>query len=1046
MIDAHLSGKVIQTSEISRFIIGGQTGVDGIRFCLAPVIGGEDMTSLSWSWFLVFKNLNGAGESIALTPIFEDGLVKLPWVPGVTATQVPGKLEIQIYATQSSGEDIIKKWVSERKIIYIQEAVDPTQIIPTTPTLLEQFLTTFTSLKEEAEEFSEAAQVAQAAVEEARDNIEEERKELERISGPIVNSLKYNGIPEADRTIYEVDQLNVFDAYSHDVGTYWQRQGFWSKAVAVSDKIVDKIEIPIFSLAPLIGDLRVKIFVNAVLLFDLTVDNVDIGDTTQTYYSQPIDLGKRIAISKDDVIAVGWEMSVSEKLQLLYRTLPIDPSVDFGSREYQLVSTNGGVFNATAPPSSYAVEWTIPFRMTNYKVYDSRNPEQYLKIGELGGLDEIEAIGLKVDLTYNVLNHATSVNATYINASGTLSAGTTSYWSTDFIAWGDETDIAFGTDGEFSVGIFSAAQYDSDKVFIAGSWTGSSAYLQTIAKYAGASYIRVTYTSQNQFNFGTEMLPFIKFGYRIREADDTNPVYFRPDPNDITPAPDLPDISIQAPKKIYTVFNDLKGTGLTDVRFNSIPLWFDSLVTGITDELDIDFAESGNERVLLYAPVLDTDTLVEEKEFNYENSELYADGILTFKQYNTKESVGATDFPKILAIGDSVTTAFLSNVGNPDTTKNPTNYSSVIKEQFEKAKIDAGDTDHDALMLGTGLTTWDMDYDTVSGRTLRACNAGVGGWCSSTFLYWSKDWSRFNDGDRQGLWDLLGLGDGTGSDYAGTTIQVESLYTTPEGAYTPKDTSAFLLYIQTYVDSGVTDYASAVVALNALEADPTNKFYNYTKAQTDDVAFSIETYLDRYKTLASDGSTRLIVGSTAGTEVTDETAYDVCLPTHIIIQHSHNDGNVAWFGENMRKWTDSIKAEYTANGWGTVNIGISVIRHTGTFYPQRYPEFNYDDICLWDNQETTGFSNYARIIDEFWVDDANEDSEHIYILPSLNIQPPAWSTPFREVNSPEFNYTGQLKHSLKVMYGAGATYHPNGFCHRVWGCEMYAWIRYTLSL
>ncbi len=173
MIDAHLTGKAIQTSDITQLLIGGQTGVDGIRFCLAPVIEGEDMTSLSWSWFLVFKNINGEGESVALTAVYENDLVKLPWIPGITATQVSGKLEIQICATQTSGEDVVKRWKSERKIIYVQESVDPTQIIPTTPTLLEQFLTTFTSLKEESETYSLDAQAAQGAAELARDKAEE---------------------------------------------------------------------------------------------------------------------------------------------------------------------------------------------------------------------------------------------------------------------------------------------------------------------------------------------------------------------------------------------------------------------------------------------------------------------------------------------------------------------------------------------------------------------------------------------------------------------------------------------------------------------------------------------------------------------------------------------------------------------------------------------------------------------------------------------------------------------------------------------------------
>lgn len=233
MIDAHLTGKAIQTSDIAQLLIGGQSGVDGIRFCLAPVIGGEDMTSLSWSWFLVFKNINGEGETVALTPVYENDLVKLPWVPGATATQVPGKLEIQIYATQSSGEDIIKKWVSERKVLYIQEAVNPTQIIPTTPTILEQYLTSFTSLKDEAETHSLDAQAAQAAAENARDNIEQESRELTKIaeldaSNKLVRNLQ-GDVPvyavgdtgPAGGVIFHIDGDTVYESAPPDAEIIW---------------------------------------------------------------------------------------------------------------------------------------------------------------------------------------------------------------------------------------------------------------------------------------------------------------------------------------------------------------------------------------------------------------------------------------------------------------------------------------------------------------------------------------------------------------------------------------------------------------------------------------------------------------------------------------------------------------------------------------------------------------------------------------------------------------------------------------------------------
>lgn len=44
--------------------------------------------------------------------------------------------------------------------------------------------------------------------------------------------------------------------------------------------------------------------------------------------------------------------------------------------------------------------------------------------------------------------------------------------------------------------------------------------------------------------------------------------------------------------------------------------------------------------------------------------------------------------------------------------------------------------------------------------------------------------------------------------------------------------------------------------------------------------FSLKACLDKYRTLADNGMTRLIPGETAGTEVKDANAYDLCTPTH----------------------------------------------------------------------------------------------------------------------------------------------------------------------
>jgi hypothetical protein len=55
-------------------------------------------------------------------------------------------------------------------------------------------------------------------------------------------------------------------------------------------------------------------------------------------------------------------------------------------------------------------------------------------------------------------------------------------------------------------------------------------------------------------------------------------------------------------------------------------------------------------------------------------------------------------------------------------------------------------------------------------------------------------------------------------------------------------------------------------------------------------AFNYAKYLSRYKTLADDGVTRLVVGETAGTRVTNITSHDLCTPSHVCLVMSTNGG------------------------------------------------------------------------------------------------------------------------------------------------------------
>lgn len=174
MVDAHLRSKTIETADIKNLIIGGQTGIDGIRFCLAAVTNGENLADPAFSWFMQYKNKNGQGESVGLTPVYENGLVKLSWVPNKLATQVPGRMQIQLYAAIITGEGeaavINKQWVSEFAIIYIQENINPDPIVATEPSVIEYYVTLYAAYKNAAEAAAAAALASEQAAGTSEDN------------------------------------------------------------------------------------------------------------------------------------------------------------------------------------------------------------------------------------------------------------------------------------------------------------------------------------------------------------------------------------------------------------------------------------------------------------------------------------------------------------------------------------------------------------------------------------------------------------------------------------------------------------------------------------------------------------------------------------------------------------------------------------------------------------------------------------------------------------------------------------------------------------
>jgi hypothetical protein len=412
------------------------------------------------------------------------------------------------------------------------------------------------------------------------------------------------------------------------------------------------------------------------------------------------------------------------------------------------------------------------------------------------------------------------------------------------------------------------------------------------------------------------------------------------------------------PDKIYTVCNDIVQTdsGFDSVNYSAV-LYTDHLVN-LTEYKNLVWEKTNDDKLPIFSPI-------EDDNSNYNGgvdvlttavSEVVTGDVnditVEFDHISTKASVGVSDFPKVLFIGDSVTGAFLANRPTSVTTNNPTAFWSYTKKLFYQDYLNNGSSGHQMLSMGVD----DSRTFDVEGNTVKAYAEGKGGWNTRDFLY-SKDFAT--DG---------------------------------------------------------------------------NRFYDSAKVGT--VKFSVTKYLERYKTLADDGVTRLSVGTTAGTEVTDVNAYDLCTPTHIVIQFGFNDIEANWSGD-----IDLMIAEIQSE-LPSCKIIISTIDAAGTYFTERYPMLDKDGINM------LGDSLHTKMYNLITAAKAKEDvPNNVFYCPNYFVQPTAWAVPYREVNEPGFLADPNANQFIfKSEHGAGPNYHPNTFAHASWGYQIYSILKYTLTL
>ena len=196
--------------------------------------------------------------------------------------------------------------------------------------------------------------------------------------------------------------------------------------------------------------------------------------------------------------------------------------------------------------------------------------------------------------------------------------------------------------------------------------------------------------------------------------------------------------------------------------------------------------------------------------------------------------------------------------------------------------------------------------------------------------------------------------------------------------------------------------------------------------------FSLQYYLSQYKTLADDGKTRLVVGNTAGTKVTNVNYWDLCTPNIVVIQLGMN-GNFDDWKNSVPSMIQSIKDEYP-----NMIVIVSLLCACTCNYPSMYP--NWDNIYFGDyaNAKQTLTSSFV------WAIDNLQDEENgIYVIYTGSTMPMPYCCNSREI----INEMSEFQPNLKRYVGVDAierVKHPSRFGHQAVGYELYSAIKWVM--
>lgn len=231
------------------------------------------------------------------------------------------------------------------------------------------------------------------------------------------------------------------------------------------------------------------------------------------------------------------------------------------------------------------------------------------------------------------------------------------------------------------------------------------------------------------------------------------------------------------------------------------------------------------------------------------------------------------------------------------------------------------------LALQDGVDIRCLGTQTVPGTPLDACYTGHGGWSAYTYLNWPvaakmDPWAPESFLKSDAMWAALGLSEATGKAYEGAPWQYDLIARTRYGKYRPS------------------------AGAPRLPGDPANEFFHPEEG------FSLETYLERYRTLDDSGEPLPAAGEnpagekvwgsdgkwyTVGSRITSQALLHrikVCRPTHVVLNIGINDGDSACSVEVAAAGLAALMDRF-----GDIPVALFVNRWPGVCRKELWPEY-----------------------------------------------------------------------------------------------------------